>query len=161
MREKSQAQDLSLSPRGRWPGREEPLDHSGEKFSHSSSRTLWSFETGMLGARPLMLVADAKASPILFHVLLTQNRSVRRFPRWFSGKESTYRCRRCKWHGFNPWIRKIHWSRKWQHTPLFLPGKFHGQRSLAGYNPWCRKRIGHNWAHTHTEQLGPHDQVYA
>jgi len=31
---------------------------------------------------------------------------------------------------------KIPWRRKWQPTPVFLPGKFHGQRSLAGYSPW-------------------------
>ena len=37
--------------------------------------------------------------------------------------------------GFNPWVRKISWRRKWQLTPVFLPGEFHGQRSLAGYNP--------------------------
>ena len=30
------------------------------------------------------------------------------------------------------WVRKISWSRKWQPTPIFLPGKFHGKRSLAG-----------------------------
>ena len=34
--------------------------------------------------------------------------------------------------GFDPWVGKISWSRKWQTTPVFLPGKFHGQRSLAG-----------------------------
>ena len=34
---------------------------------------------------------------------------------------------------FNPWVRKIPWSRKWQPTPVFLPGEFHGQRSLLGY----------------------------
>ena len=32
--------------------------------------------------------------------------------------------------GFDPWIRKIPWRRKWQPTPLFLHGEFHGQRSL-------------------------------
>ena len=37
--------------------------------------------------------------------------------------------------GFNPWVRKISWRRKWQPTPVFLPGKSHGQRSLAGYSP--------------------------
>ena len=31
------------------------------------------------------------------------------------------------------------WRRKWQPTPIFLPGKFHGQRTLAGYSPWGRK----------------------
>ena len=38
--------------------------------------------------------------------------------------------------GFDPWVRKIPWSRKWQTTPVFLPGESHGQRSLAGYSPW-------------------------
>ena len=36
-------------------------------------------------------------------------------------------------------VGKIPWSRKWQPTSVFLPGKFHGQRSLAGYSPWGRK----------------------
>ena len=36
---------------------------------------------------------------------------------------------------FNPWVEKIFWRRKWQLTPVFLPGKSHGQRSLAGYSP--------------------------
>ena len=40
-----------------------------------------------------------------------------------------------KRHRFNPWVRKTPWSRKWQPTPVFLPGKSHGQRSLAGYSP--------------------------
>ena len=41
--------------------------------------------------------------------------------------------------GFDPWVRKIPWSRKWQPTPVFLLGEFHGQRSLAGYSPWGHK----------------------
>ena len=42
--------------------------------------------------------------------------------------------------GFDPWGRKIPWSREWQPAPVFLPGKFHGQRSLAGYSPWgCKE----------------------
>ena len=43
-----------------------------------------------------------------------------------SGKESAFQCRRCR---FNPWIRKMPWRRKWQPSPIFLPGKSHGQRS--------------------------------
>ena len=43
-----------------------------------------------------------------------------------------------KWE-FNPWVVKIPWRRAWQPTPVFLPGKSHGQRSLAGYTPWGRK----------------------
>ena len=33
----------------------------------------------------------------------------------------------------------MHWRRKWQPTPVFLPGKFHGSRNQAGYSPWGRK----------------------
>ena len=41
---------------------------------------------------------------------------------------------------FNPWVKKIPWRRKWQPTPIFLPGISHGQRSLAGYSPQgCKK----------------------
>ena len=60
-------------------------------------------------------------------------------PRWCSGKESTYQCRGCNRHGFNPWVRRFPWTRKWQPTPVFLTGKSHGQRKLVGYSPWCRK----------------------
>ena len=57
-------------------------------------------------------------------------------PWWLSGKESTCQCRRC---GFNPWVGKIPWRRQWQPTPVFLPGKSHGQRSLVGYSPQGHK----------------------
>ena len=45
-----------------------------------------------------------------------------------------------KWEtGFNPWIGKIPWRREWVPTPIFLPGEFHGERSLAGHSPWVHK----------------------
>ena len=72
-----------------------------------------------------------------------------RLPWWLSDKESTCQYRRHKRHKFDPWIRKIPWSRKWQPTPVFLPGEFHGYRSLTDYSPWGPKRAGHNWVHTH------------
>ena len=40
---------------------------------------------------------------------------------------------------FDPWVGKIPWRRDWQPTPVFLPGEFHRQRSLAGYSPWGRR----------------------
>ena len=55
-------------------------------------------------------------------------------------------CRRCNRHGFNPWVGKIPWRRKWLLTPVFLPGEFHGQRSLVGYSSRNLKRVGHNLA---------------
>ena len=80
-------------------------------------------------------------------------------PRWLSGKESACQCRRHKSLGFDPWVGKIPWRRKWQCAPVFLSGKFHGQKSLAGYSPrgWnesdmtehARART-HTHTHTHT-----------
>ena len=52
-------------------------------------------------------------------------------------------------------IEKIPWSRKWQPTPVFLPGKSHGQRSLAGYSPW-----DHEESDT-TEPLSMHASMHA
>ena len=46
--------------------------------------------------------------------------------------------------GFNPWVGKILWARKWQPTPVFLPGKSHGQKSLVVCSPWGHKRVGHD-----------------
>ena len=53
-----------------------------------------------------------------------------------SGEEPSCQCRRHQRHRFNPWAGKIPWRRKWQLTPVLLPGESHGQRSLAGGRPW-------------------------
>ena len=55
-------------------------------------------------------------------------------------------CRRCRRCGFDPWVRKTPWIRKWQSTPVFLSRKFHGQRLLEVYSLWgCKEsdKIGH------------------
>ena len=58
-------------------------------------------------------------------------------PRWLRGKESIYQCRKRR---SDPWVTKFPWRRKWKPTPVFLPGKFHGPRSLGGYSPWgCKE----------------------
>ena len=44
------------------------------------------------------------------------------------------------------------WRRKWQPTPVFLPGKFHGQRNLAGYSPWGCKELN-TTEHAHTRLM--------
>ena len=59
-----------------------------------------------------------------------------------SYKESACQCSRHKRYGFDPWVRKISWSRKWQPAPVFLPGKLHGQRGLVGYSQWGCKESG-------------------
>ena len=56
----------------------------------------------------------------------------------------------CRKPGLDPWVGKIPWRRKWYPTPVFLPGKSHGQRNLAGYSPWGCKESNM------TEQLSMH-----
>ena len=82
------------------------------------------------------------------------------YPRWLyikgflggaSGKEPACQWRRLERHGFDSWVGKIPWRRKWQPTPVFLPGETHGERSLAGYSPWVWLSTH---THTHTEKWG-------
>ena len=66
----------------------------------------------------------------------------RGLPWWLCSK--AYSCNagdhlQCRRRGFDLWVRKIPWRRKWELTLVFLPGKFHGQRSLAVYCPWHLK----------------------
>ena len=62
-------------------------------------------------------------------------------PRWLSGKEST--CQAGDTRSI-PGSGRFPWRRKWQPTPIFLPGKSHGQRSLGGYSPQGPKRVRHD-----------------
>ena len=74
-------------------------------------------------------------------------------PRWLSVKESVCQCRRHRRCGFDSWIERILWRRKWQPTPIFLPGKSHGQKSSAGCRPQgCKTSDSteHAWMHAHT-----------
>ena len=66
---------------------------------------------------------------------------LRHFPAGASGKEHACQCRRLKRHGFNPWVRKIPWSRKWQPNSSPLAGESHRQRSLVGCSPWGHKEL--------------------
>ena len=56
------------------------------------------------------------------------------FPRWLSNKENACDAEDRR-RGYDPWVGKIPWRRAWQPAPVFLPGKSHGQRSLAGCSP--------------------------
>ena len=81
------------------------------------------------GIQPVSLSSPALAGVFLYH----------NFPGG-SGDKSV--CLQCRRHGFDPWVGKIPWSRKWQPTPVFLPEESRGQRSLEGYRPWGRKESG-------------------
>ena len=76
-------------------------------------------------------------------------------PTWLSGKEFT--CNVGGW-GFDPWVEKIPWRRKWQPTPVFLPEKFHGKRSLLGYSPGDCKRVEHDLVNKQQQQ--PFNLIY-
>jgi len=108
---------------------EDPLE---KKMANHSSilawRIPWTEEPGRL---------QSVRSQRIRHDWVTHNQVIwaSQVAQW---KESTCQCRR---HGFDPWVRKISWRRKWQPIPVFLPGKSHGQRSLGGYSPWgCKSQ---------------------
>ena len=71
---------------------------------------------------------------------------------WCGGKEFICQCRRCKRVGFDPRVRKTSWSRKWQPTPVFLPGKIPWREEPDGLQSMGSQRVGHNWKteYTHT-----------
>ena len=50
-------------------------------------------------------------------------------------------CLQCRRPGFDLWVGNFPWRRKWQPTPVLLPGKSHGRRSLVGYSPWGCKEL--------------------
>ena len=73
---------------------------------------------------------------------------------WSVGKESACQWRRRGRCRFDPWVEKIPWRRKWQPTPVFLPGKSQGQRSLAGYGSWdCKELDTTECPHSHTKYI--------
>ena len=64
----------------------------------------------------------------------------------FSGGSDSRVCLQCERPRFDPWVRKILWRRTWQPTPVFLLGKSHRWRRLAGYSPWgCKVSDTTEW----------------
>ena len=90
---------------------------------------------------PLGLPSAPGPSTCLMHptwagdLLDTSNITSLGFQGGDSSKDPACQCRRLKRHRFNPWVGKIPWRRKWQPTPVSLPGEFQGQRSLVDYSP--------------------------
>ena len=79
--------------------------------------------------------------------------------RWYRGQGSTCQRRGFKRRRFGLWVRKNSWRRKWQPALVFLPGKFHEQRSLADYSLWDSKELDTTeraHTHTHTHELSVH-----
>ena len=82
-----------------------PLFRAGKWYTRSLQR-VWKVEGGHDPSKTVILNQGRFCSSL-------------GLPRCHSGKESTCQCRR---FGFKPWVRKIPWRRKWQPTPVFLPG---------------------------------------
>ena len=90
-------------------------------------------------------------NPLQLHVLIFFFFNANGFPAGSDGKESA--CNAGRRPGFDPWVRKLPWRRKWQPTPVLLPGESHGQRSLAGYSPWGHKESDTTERLTHTRTM--------
>ena len=76
-------------------------------------------------------------------ILTKPNIELSGLPWLLSDEEPACQFRR---RGFDPWVRKIPWRRKWQPIPVFLPKKFHGQSGLVNYSPWGCKRVRYDLA---------------
>ena len=114
--------------------KKKPLSISSEKLTRVSNMLQWRCQTGQ---RRQPLWRDQEEMRETFwdwdRIACVSFFS---FPHGSDGKESTCQRRRLSFH---PWVGKILWSRKQQPTPVFSPGKSHGQRSLEGYSPWGHK----------------------
>ena len=110
---------------------------SGNLDSGSGLVPHWLYELGkFLGSKMPWVFANILIGRKLlgFWVALTTHDLV--YSSGASGKEPACQCRR---HGFDPWVGKILWRKKWLHTQGFLPGESHGQRRLMSYSPWAHK----------------------
>ena len=87
------------------------------------------------------------------HLHVFQYFQVLYIPLWASPmaqwQRSCLQCSRCWRRAFDPRMGKIPWMRKWKSIPVFLLGKSHGQRNLAGYSLKSHKESGMT-KHTHT-----------
>ena len=113
-----------------------PVFLPGNFHGQNGQRSLASYSPRGVKRVGYDLTTTVKTCGASFHTLICHFCSrFGGFPGGAGGKEPACQCRRCKRHRFDPWIGKIPWRRKWQPTPVFLPGESHGQRSLVGYNP--------------------------
>ena len=83
---------------------------------------------------------------------LTRLRLFQGLPRWLSGKQ--FACNaNCRRRGFNSWVGKISWKRKWQPTPVFLPGESPRTEESGGLQSIESQRVGHDRMTKHAQRL--------
>ena len=130
------------------------LHHSFQFSSVQLLRHVWLFATSWTAARQaslsimslLKLMSIESVMPsshlIFCRPLLLLPSSIRKVNHLFTVVFRPLPTMPTMWGpGFNPWVGKIPWRRKWQPTPVFLPGEFHGWWNLVGYSPWGRKEL--------------------
>ena len=114
----------------------------------------------MMDVEPKVKVGIKRENLKIFNIKISGKKGL---PLWLSSKESICKCRRHRRHGFDPWVRKIFWRRKWLPTPVFLPGESQGQSSLVGYSPWGHKKSDRTevteHSHMHIRKKRPVTQI--
>ena len=129
-------------------GREVPLEKG--MAIHSSILTWripWTEKPGGLQSVGSQKVGHDWTTNIHTHIGL---------PRWLSGKESACQCRRYRRCGFDPWVGKSPWRRKWQPIPVFLPGKIPWTEEPGRLQSMGLQRVGHDWANERTRMRAPY-----
>ena len=106
-----------------------PYQNNSVCWMSQALSVAWSTIRILLTRAPHVLYLLSSLEKNLHHSEFQMLQSFCRLPRWHGGKKSAHQWRRHRRYEFNPWVRKTSWSRKWQPTPLFLPGEFYGQRS--------------------------------
>ena len=114
-------------------------------------RDKWKKEYPCLNTSLMIFQNQERENPISYREKTgyLQGEARIRLPGGTSGKEAACPCRRHRRRGFVPLVRKTCWRTKWQCAPVFLPGKFHGQRKVAGYSPWVTK--SQTWLSTNAQ----------
>ena len=112
------------------------------------------FVRGNLESRNL--ITKAKCIEMFYYYFLIQITNTWGFAGGWVGKESACNAGNAGKCKFGPWVRKIPWRRKWQPTPIFLPGRILWTEEPGGLQSIGSQRVGQDWndgTHTHTQEI--------
>ena len=100
-------------------------------------RQRWHLSPSLSDSKALLLTSTLNYVCSIYIYFVSLHMATAGCPGGSVSKESTWNADLA----FHPWVGKIPWRKKWQTISVFLPGKYHGQRRLAGSSPWgCRSR---------------------
>ena len=109
----------------------DPMDYTAHQVSLSMGFAREEYWSGL----PFLPPGDLPDPGIEPFVSCASCRQIYPMSHFHGGSDGKSTCLHSGRHGFSAWVAKILWRRKWQPTPIFLPGKFHGWRNLVGYSP--------------------------